>query len=29
LLSESGVANGLEVHSAYSMSVELIEPYVD
>jgi hypothetical protein len=29
LLNESGVANGLEVQSAYSMSVELIEPYVN
>jgi len=29
LLKESGVESGLEVHSAYSMSVESIEPYVD
>lgn len=28
-LNESGVANGLEVQSAYSMSVESIEPYVN
>lgn len=27
LLNESGVANGLEVQSAYTMSVESIEPY--
>jgi hypothetical protein len=29
LLKESGVESGLEVQSAYSMSVESIEPYVD
>jgi hypothetical protein len=29
LLKESGVVSGLEVHSAYLMSVESIEPYVD
>ena len=29
LLNESGVANGLEVQSAYSMVVELVEPYID
>jgi hypothetical protein len=27
LLNESGVANSLEVHSAYTMSVDSIEPY--
>ncbi|MFT4650778.1 MAG: hypothetical protein ACI8XX_002452 [Polaribacter sp.] len=29
LLNEAGIANGLEVQSAYSMSVESIEPYAD
>ncbi|MFQ3303795.1 DUF3299 domain-containing protein [Candidatus Njordibacter sp. Uisw_039] len=28
-LNESGIANGVEVQSAYSMDVELIEPYLD
>jgi len=29
LLNEEGITDGLEVHSAYSMAVESIEPYVD
>jgi hypothetical protein len=28
-LNEEGVANGLEVQSAYSMNVELVEPYIE
>ncbi|MDE1063183.1 MAG: DUF3299 domain-containing protein [Pseudomonadales bacterium] len=28
-INEEGVANGLEVQSAYSMNVELVEPYIE